>query len=92
MERGTVTTAFSDALPLDQIKQVTFYKRDEFTTDLICCEVALYETCWTFHEEQANWQALVEYLAQLPRFKADWFGSVSQPPFQTCETVAFCRS
>lgn len=92
MERGAMTTAFSDAFPLDQIKQVTLYKRDEVTTDLICCEVELYETCWTFHEEQADWQALVEYLTQLPGFKADWFASVSQPPFQPCETLAFCRS
>lgn len=28
-------------LPLTQIDKVTFYKRDEVTTDLICCDVAV---------------------------------------------------
>ena len=28
-------------IPLSDIQQVTFYKRDELTTDLICCDVEL---------------------------------------------------
>jgi hypothetical protein len=30
---------FPESLPLGQIESVTFYKRDEITTDLICCDV-----------------------------------------------------
>lgn len=29
--------------PLDRIRSVAFYKRDAFTTDLICCDVELHD-------------------------------------------------
>ena len=78
-------------LPLADVDKVTFYKRDEVTTDLICCDVALGEKIWTFHEEQSGWDALIDHLETLPRFDPDWFVSVSQPPFAISETVAFAR-
>ena len=37
--------------PLNEIDRVTFYKRDELTTDLICCEVHVGESHSKFHEE-----------------------------------------
>jgi hypothetical protein len=78
-------------LPLDAIGKVTFYKRDEITTDLICCEVGVGDKFWTFHEELAGWDALLEHIQKLPNFRSDWFDAVSQPPFATGETVAFRR-
>jgi hypothetical protein len=78
-------------LPLKDVAKVTFYKRDELTTDLICCDVVLGSDVWTFHEELVGWNSLIDHLEQLPGFRADWFGAVSQPPFAASESVAFSR-
>jgi hypothetical protein len=78
-------------LPLADITQVTFYKRDEITTDLICCDISLDGKVWTFHEELVGWDDLIDHLGKLPQFRADWFAAVSQPPFALTETVAFSR-
>ena len=42
-------------LPLASISEVVFYKRDEITTDLICCEVQVDGQIWFFHEEAKEW-------------------------------------
>ena len=78
-------------LPLADVGKVTFYKRDEITSDLICCDVVLSGNVWTFHEELVGWDRLVAHLQKLPDFDPDWFASVSQPPFASDETVAFAR-
>ena len=78
-------------LPLEAVENVTFYKRDEITADLICCDVVAGGKVWTFHEDHAGWGLLIDHLQKLPSFRADWFEGVSQPPFATSETVAFSR-
>ena len=78
-------------LPLTEVTKVTFYKRDEVTTDLICCDVLVADEVWSFHEELAGWGLLLDHLEGLPSFRAHWFTAVSQPPFATSETVAFSR-
>jgi hypothetical protein len=78
-------------LPLTDIAKVTFYKRDELTTDLICCDVVVGENVWMFNEELVGWDLLMDHLQRLPSFRGDWFAAVSQPPFASCETVAFVR-
>ncbi|WP_205478878.1 hypothetical protein [Sphingomonas arenae] len=78
-------------LPLSDIAKVTFYKRDELTTDLICVDVLVGEQMWTFHEELDGWEAVTGHLQQLPTFNGGWFAAVSQPPFKNSETVAFSR-
>ena len=78
-------------LPLTDIARVTFYKRDELTTDLICCDVLVGEQVRTFHEELVGWDALIDHLQRLPNVRGDWFAAVSQPPFSISETVAFSR-
>jgi hypothetical protein len=79
-------------LPLNEVEKVTFYKRDEITTDLICCDVEIGGQVWTFHEEQVGWALLLEHLGTLADFRSDWLSAVSQPPFATSETVAFKRN
>ena len=79
-------------VPLFEIERVTFYKRDEITTDLICCDVETTDCTWTFHEELNGWQMLVRHLEGLPGFQKDWFAKVSQPPFGTSQMVAFSRA
>jgi hypothetical protein len=78
-------------VPLKEIGKVTFYKRDELTTDLICFDVLVGDEVWTFHEELDGWDLLIDHLEGLPGFRGDWFAAVSQPPFAMCETVAFSR-
>ena len=42
-------------IPLANIDRVTFFKRDEITTDLICCEIVSPGQVQTFHEEMPVW-------------------------------------
>ena len=77
--------------PLGDVERVIFFKRDELTTDLICCEVTIAGKNWAFHEEQDIWPHLLKHVEQLPGFKTEWFASVVQPPFGRNEFVAFSR-
>jgi hypothetical protein len=86
---GSIDADFLAQLPLAEVTRVTFYKRDEITSDLICCEVVVADKSWTFHEEIDGWDLLIKHLQSLPGFRGDWFAAVSQPPFETSETVAF---
>jgi hypothetical protein len=87
----TITPAIISELPLPGIDVVIFYKRDEITTDLICCDVKVAGQVWTFHEEAIGWSNLVTHLSALPGFRADWYEAVASPPFATSETIAFER-
>lgn len=85
------TFAILEQLPLADIVAVIFYKRDEVTTDLICCDVEIEGQVWTFHEEMDIWEKLIAHLSALPKFRGDWYEAVMQPPFESCKTVAFDR-
>ena len=78
-------------LPLAEIDRVTFHKRDEITTDLICCDVTVDGKVFTFHEELVGWDLLLQHLYKLPSFRTDWYAAVSKPPFATSEMEAFSR-
>jgi len=86
-----VTPEVLSQLPLSQVDSVVFYKRDEITTDLICCDVEIGGQVWTFHEEANGWPDLITHLSALPSFRVDWYEAVVRPPFTTSETVAFDR-
>jgi hypothetical protein len=58
----TISAELLDRLPLVEIDQVTFYKRDEVTTDLICCDVEIRGKTWSFHEELVGWELLLQHL------------------------------
>lgn len=78
-------------LALGSIQRVTFFKRDELTFDLICCEVAVGEEVWNFHEEMPGWDMLLAHIGNLPGFREDWFAAVSNSAFAPCPIVAFER-
>jgi hypothetical protein len=84
----TITPAILTQLPLSDIDAVLFYKRDEITTDLICCEVEVKGCVWTFNEEAGGWQELIAHLSLLPGFRGDWYEAVVNLPFEASETVA----
>lgn len=87
----TITPAVLAQLPLPDVRAVVFYKQDEITTDLICCDVEVAGHVWSFHEEAAGWPDLIAHLSTLPGFRTDWYEAVVSPPFATAETIAFDR-
>ena len=87
----TITAATLRQLPISEISAVIFYKRDEFTTDLICCDVEIAGEVWRFHEEATGWSDLIAHLSTLPSFRADWYETVVGEPFSESEVVAFDR-
>ncbi len=86
-----IDAALLTTVPASSVTKVAFYKRDEITTDVICCEVVLGDEVWTFHEELVGWDSLLTHLSALPDFRADWFSEASQPAFGRSEFVAFSR-
>jgi hypothetical protein len=80
-----------EQIPLGSIDTVRFYKRDEITSDLICCEVIVGTAVRTFHEELSGWPLLMDHLEKLPSFRQDWFTMVSKPAFAASPVVAFTR-
>ena len=87
----TIDSVMLDQIRLSDVEEVTFYKRDEFTTDLICCDVRIGGKVWFFHEEAEGWDMLIRHLGNLPGWRWDWFSKVSPPPFAESRTVAFSR-
>lgn len=77
---------------LAEVNRIEFYKRDELTTDLVCCEVTTGDAVHFAHEEAPDWQRFLDYVAQLPGFDHDWHAKVSQPAFAECRTLAFSRT
>lgn len=86
-----ITPTIIAELPLADIAAVVFYKRDEITTDLICCDVEVAGRVSTFHEEAKGWPDLIEHLSALPGFRADWYEAVVSAAFAANETIAFDR-
>jgi hypothetical protein len=80
-----------DYPPVSIIEQVTFYRRDLLTIDLLCCEVQAGGRSWTFDEEAPGWTAFIQSLDQLPGFRSDWRAHIIQPPFQECRFTAYSR-
>lgn len=76
---------------MPEIQNVTFYKRDEITTDLLCCDIVVGDRVLSFHEEMTSWDVVLARLGELPGFRTEWFSQVSQPPFAESSFVAFNR-
>ena len=80
-------------IALGDIEEIVFFKRDELTTDLMCCEITVSadkgEETWFLHEEIPGFDDLVMHLERLPTFDRNWRDAVVQPPFADNRTVAF---
>lgn len=81
---------------LSSVGRVEFFKRDEVTSDLICCEIALVGKADAgdvifAHEEMPHWDELIRKLGFLGGFDVEWFSQVSQPPFAINRYVASQR-
>ncbi|MCX7282587.1 MAG: hypothetical protein NTX28_00835 [Novosphingobium sp.] len=79
-------------LPLDKsaVQHVAFYKRDELTTDLLCCDIGMIsgQTLW-IHEEMSEWHEVIAELELLQDFKQDWRLHVIHPAFAECRLTAY---
>lgn len=84
------------SIPLNAILEVVFFKRDELTTDLVCCEIIVRRgdsvERWFYHEELPEWGEVLNFLERLPDFDTEWPGKVMQPAFEENRTIAFQRS
>lgn len=78
-------------LPLGEIERVVFYKRDEVTADLICCDVKVAGKTWMFHEALPGWNLLLGHLSALPGFRSDAVAAIAHPPFEKSQAVAYAR-
>jgi hypothetical protein len=87
----SITPDILAQLPHASVDVVVFYKRDEITTDLICCDVEVAGRVWTFHEDAEGWTDLIAHLSTLSGFRADWYAEVVRLPFSASETVAYRR-
>jgi len=79
---------------LNDVEEVSFFKRDELVTDLVCCEIRVNANdgpVWFFHEQVVGFGSLVTLLERLPAFDLAWRDKVILPPFAENRTVAFRR-
>ncbi len=76
---------------LAKVIRVEFYKRDELTTDLICCDITTPAGVISAHEEMPYWEELIRKLEFLGGFDVEWFSQVSKPAFAASNYVAFQR-
>lgn len=77
-----------------EVEQVHAYKRDLFTTDLICLgfKKSGKEEYYEIHEEMAGYHDLLEVLPScLAGFTLEWFPSVAFPAFKTNHRVIWKR-
>lgn len=80
----------------DNVNQVVFYKKDELTTDLICCEITINTergpVIWFVHEEGDEWERMLLEMEQLKGFDKSWHEKVINPPFAENRTIAFIKT
>jgi hypothetical protein len=89
------TSGVADKVRFDEIREISAYKQDLFTTDLICCDIesdtAKGRVVRTVHEEMDGFMDLDEKLKSLPGFYQDWRAVVVLPAFQENHTILYRR-
>jgi hypothetical protein len=90
-----VTSKGVDKISFDEISVVVAYKVDEFTTDLVCCDIVTGseggEQIRTIHEEISGFETLMSRLEALPGFDRKWREAVIPPPFAGNRTIIYQR-
>ena len=80
----------------DNVDQIVFFKRDELTTDLICCEITIITkgspVVWFVHEEADEWTMILLEMENLQGFDKSWPEKVIKPPFVENRTIAFSKT
>jgi hypothetical protein len=97
MECLRITSSKGEASELrwSEVEEVHAYKRDLFTTDLICLafKKSGKEEYYEIHEEMAGYHDFLEVLqCRLPRFTLEWICDVAIPAFETKHQIIWRRS
>ena len=73
------------------VKNVTAFKKDLLTTDLICLEFEDIEgNFWLIHEEIIGFMDVAEKLKeQFPSINESWYTDVMMPPFERNHTILY---
>lgn len=91
-----VTGKGTDTVTLDEVNAIIAYKRDELTTDLVCCDIVTGtgdgEQARTIHEELPGFDAIMAHFETLPGFDRRWRNKVIDPAFATIRTVIYTRN
>jgi hypothetical protein len=85
----------SSELRWREVEEVYAYKRDLFSTDLICLAFKKVgkEEYYEIHEEMAGYHDLLEALpSRLPKFTLEWIFSVAVPAFEANRQIIWKRS
>ena len=85
----------SSELRWSEVEEVHAYKRDLFTTDLICLAFKRSgrEEYYEIHEEMAGYHDLLEIVPRhLPNFTLEWVLDVAFPAFETNHRTIWKRS
>jgi|SRR2546427_48556 len=93
--RGISGKGDSSELRWSEVEEVHAYKRDLFTTDLICLAFKKCgrEEYYEIHEEMAGYHDLLEGLpSHLPKFTLEWFLEVAFPAFEAKHQIIWKRS
>ena len=90
-ESGNIKTRL---LKWDRVNRIAVYKKDEFTTDLICIEFGLPENMVvTLHEELEGYNSVVQAMhLQFEGIEKDWYSKIVQPPFERNYRVIYEKS
>lgn len=88
----TINNSKGDSWELrwSEVEEVHAYKRDLFTTDLICLafKKSGKDEYHEIHEEMAGYHDLLELLpSRLPKFSLEWFTAVAFPAFKANHQV-----
>ena len=91
-----ITSGKGDASELrwSEVEEVHAYKRDLFTTDLICFafKKSGTEEYYEVHEVMGGYHDLLEALqSHLPKFTLEWFSDVAFPAFETKRRIIWTR-
>ena len=93
--RVTTGKGHASELRWSEVEEVHAYKRDLFTTDLICLafKKSGTEEYYEVHEEMAGYHDLLEALpSHLPKFTLEWLLDVASPAFETKHRIIWTRS
>ena len=73
------------------VRAIRTYKRDLWTTDMICVAFQLADRKWfDINEEVEGFREVrAQMEARFPAISEDWFGEVTNPAFETNDTLLY---